>query len=286
MVAGNSETVHVHGEHKSHSLAVPGVVQGSNETKNKNTRKVVRALRTSSSRATDMSPRLDKSSRIDAQFRVQPRAKHTADLLSRSNNRNISNWDSAEAGRYGTARSKSREQWKGSRINSSDSGSDDDDDNEDKDLSSDSIDEAAEASTRESSSTEDESAESDADSTRQTQYDDSEQQSVSSEGVVVYFRPKIKISPEKSSVIKEILRANHPNALVLLETISENSRSTYPSRTMLNRLMNDVFDQKVKEIMIADFNHICSTKDGFQLFCWICDMFGTKVLISPALQLM
>ena len=108
MVAGNSETVHVHGEHKSHSSAVPGVVQGSNETKNKNTRKVVRALRTSSSRATDMSPRLDKSSRIDAQFRVQPRAKHTADLLSRSNNRNISNWDSAEAGRYGTARSKSR----------------------------------------------------------------------------------------------------------------------------------------------------------------------------------
>ena len=114
---------------------------------------------------------------------------------------------------------------------------------------------------------------------------DSEQQSVFSKGIVVYFRLKVKSSSSKRSVIKEILRANHPNALILLEAAPENPRSTYSSRTMLNRLMNDVFDEKVREIIIADFNHICSTKDGFLLFCWICDRFGTKVLISPALQL-
>ncbi|MDR3478660.1 MAG: hypothetical protein P4M14_11590 [Gammaproteobacteria bacterium] len=283
VVEGNSETLHLHGEHNSHSLVVPDVVQGSDGTKNKNTKKVVRAWKTSSSRATDMSARLAKSSRINAQLRVQPLVKRTAGLLSglsRTNNKSISSWDGAEVGRYGMAQTKSHQRSNGSRTISSDSGSDDDD--EDEERSSDS---SEQASTRESSSTEDEAVESDADGTHQVEGDTFEQQNVFNERVVIYFRPKAGVSSEKSSVLKEVFRANHPNALVLLETVTENSRSTYASRTILNRLMNDVFDQRVKEILVADFNHICSTKDGFQLFCWICNCFGTQVLISPALQL-
>ena len=268
-MAGSSEILHSHSELRS---VAPDVVQGSNESlqKKKSTRKLASSLRTADT--------LASSSRINVRAKIG--ARRTSGRLPRSINKRSSNWNSAKADRCSTARSKS------SKELSNDSGFDDND-NEDEDLSSNSPDEASEGSTQESSSTEDESAESDADSIGQPQNDesDSEQQSVFSKGIVVYFRLKVKSSSSKRSVIKEILRANHPNALILLEAAPENPRSTYSSRTMLNRLMNDVFDEKVKEIIIADFNHICTTKDGFQLFCWICDLFGTKVLISPALQL-
>jgi len=157
-------------------------------------------------------------------------------------------------------------------------------DRQNEDLSSKS-DDSDGALMQDESSVVDEGSGSDADSTSQIDTHDLEQDAQRDSKVIIYFRPKAGISSKQSSAIKDILRADYPDAVVLLETATKNSRSTYSSRVSLNRLMNHVLDQTVKEILVADSNHICSTKDGFQLFCWICDFFGTKVLVSPALQL-
>lgn len=102
---------------------------------------------------------------------------------------------------------------------------------------------------------------------------------------VIYFRPRARISHEKRSAITKVLSADYPDASIVLESVNNITKAPYSSRSSLNRLMNRVFDQTVDQILVADSNHICSTKDAFQLFCWVCDTFGTKVLVSPGLQL-
>jgi hypothetical protein len=106
-----------------------------------------------------------------------------------------------------------------------------------------------------------------------------------SKNVIIYFRAQPGLSTGKATKIKEILRADYPHAVVLLEAATKNSRSPYPSRAVFNRLLTRVFDKTVSKILVADSNHICGTKDGFQLFCWVCEYFDAKVLVSPALQI-
>jgi len=101
---------------------------------------------------------------------------------------------------------------------------------------------------------------------------------------IIYFATSSTVTAEKSSTITEMLRADLPNMVVILETAMQKRSAPYSSRKALNRLMTEVFDGNVSEIWVADSAHICNTKDGFQLFSWICGRFGTKVLISPELQ--
>ncbi len=101
---------------------------------------------------------------------------------------------------------------------------------------------------------------------------------------IIYFATSSRVTAEKSSTIKEMLRADLPNTVVILETAMQKRSAPYSNRKALNRLMTEVFDGNVSEIVVADSAHICSTKDGFQLFSWVCGRFGTEVLISPELQ--
>jgi len=101
---------------------------------------------------------------------------------------------------------------------------------------------------------------------------------------VIYFSTSSALTAQQFSKIRKMLRADAPNAKVMLESAKSRRRASYSSRETLSRLMAEVFDGNVSEISVADSTHICSTKDGFQLFSWICGQFGTKVLISPELQ--
>lgn len=115
--------------------------------------------------------------------------------------------------------------------------------------------------------------------------DDADDDVVSNSRTVIYFRPRARISNGKRSSTKTILSADYPDASIVLESASNITKAPYASCDSLNRLMNRVFDQAVDQILVADSNHICSTKDAFQLFCWVCDSFGTKVLVTPGLLL-
>jgi len=103
---------------------------------------------------------------------------------------------------------------------------------------------------------------------------------------VIYFTTNSALTAEQGSKIRTMLRADAPNAIVMLETTKARRRASYSGRETLSRLMAEVFDGNVSEISVADSTHICNTKDGFQLFSWICGLFGTKVLISPELQML
>ena len=102
---------------------------------------------------------------------------------------------------------------------------------------------------------------------------------------VVYYCGGSSLSTEESDSIKEFLQRVANTAYVLLETDVRVKSTPYPGRAALNVLMNWVCDRKVSEILIPDTTHICTTKDGFQLFCWVCQQFGTAILISPSLRL-
>jgi len=105
---------------------------------------------------------------------------------------------------------------------------------------------------------------------------------------VIFFSSSSALTAEQFSKVRKMLRADAPNAnsIVMLETVKARRRASYSSRETLSRLMAEVFAGNVSEISVADSTHICSTKDGFQLFSWICGQFGTKVLISPELQIL
>jgi hypothetical protein len=103
---------------------------------------------------------------------------------------------------------------------------------------------------------------------------------------VIYFSASSALTARQFSKIRKALRTDAPNAKVMLETAKATRRASYSSRETLNHLMDEVFNGNVSEISVADSTHICSTKDGFQLFGWICGQFGTKVLISRELQML
>ncbi len=100
---------------------------------------------------------------------------------------------------------------------------------------------------------------------------------------VVYFRVNTKLSEESLSATKQALQAYLPDAEVMLEILA-NHKIPYSDRKMLNILMSRIVNEEISEVLVADSSHLCSTKDGFSVFSWVCQKLKTKVFILPALQ--
>jgi len=100
---------------------------------------------------------------------------------------------------------------------------------------------------------------------------------------VVYYRVNSRLSEESLSETKQALQAYLPDAEIMLETVT-NSKTPISDRKILNILMSRIVNEEISEVLVADSNHLCSTKDGFNVFSWVCQQLGTKVFILPALQ--
>ena len=101
---------------------------------------------------------------------------------------------------------------------------------------------------------------------------------------VVYFRrANSRLGDETFAELEQNLQAYLPDAKVMLETAT-NLRTAYSDRTVLNNLMSQILNNDIDEVLVADSNHLCNTKDGFNIFSWVCQQFGTKVFILPTLQ--
>lgn len=100
---------------------------------------------------------------------------------------------------------------------------------------------------------------------------------------VIYFRVKSRMSQESLEEIKQALQAYLPDVEVMLETATSLT-VPYPDRESLNTLLSQILNGEISEVLVADSNHVCSTKDGFKLFSWLCQQFDTKLFILPALQ--
>jgi len=100
---------------------------------------------------------------------------------------------------------------------------------------------------------------------------------------VVYFRANSRLAEDTFAELEQNLQAYLPDAKVMLETAT-NLKTAYSDRTVLNSLMSQILNNEVREVLIADSNHLCNTKDGFNVFNWVCQQFGTKVFILPTLQ--
>ncbi len=99
---------------------------------------------------------------------------------------------------------------------------------------------------------------------------------------IVYYRIHPSASTEAAFEAKQQLQAYLPDAVVSLESTS--LKTPYSDREVLNRLLSQIVDGQISEILVADSNHISATKDGFNVFAWICHRLGAKVFILPALQ--
>ncbi len=100
---------------------------------------------------------------------------------------------------------------------------------------------------------------------------------------VVYFRANSALSEESFAETKQALQKYLPDTEILLE-IGTNHKTPYSERRVLNALMSQIVNGEISEVLVADSNHLCSTKDGFSVFNWVCQQFRTKVFILPALQ--
>ncbi len=100
---------------------------------------------------------------------------------------------------------------------------------------------------------------------------------------VVYFRANSRLGEETFAELEQNLQAYLPDAKVMLETAT-NLKTAYSDRTVLNSLMSQILNNEIDEVLVADSNHLCNTKDGFNVFSWVCQQFGTKVFILPTLQ--
>ncbi len=98
----------------------------------------------------------------------------------------------------------------------------------------------------------------------------------------VYFRTHPSITTESASEIKQRLQSYLPDATVLMEFSS--LKTAYLDREVLNTMLSQLVDGEISEILVADSNHICATKDGFNMFALMCHKLGAKVFILPALQ--
>ncbi len=99
---------------------------------------------------------------------------------------------------------------------------------------------------------------------------------------VVYFRTHPSIDTESASEIKQRLQSYLPDATVLMEFSSQ--KTAYLDRKVLNNMLSQLVNGEISEILVADSNHICATKDGFSVFALMCHKLGAKVFILPALQ--
>lgn len=102
---------------------------------------------------------------------------------------------------------------------------------------------------------------------------------------VIYFRTDSALSKKKAETITNLLQFDFPDAIVLLETEVRSNRGPFANRPVFCSLMRKVFEEAVGEIRLEDSTHVCSTKDAFQLFSWICSQFGSQVSIVPSLRM-
>jgi hypothetical protein len=100
---------------------------------------------------------------------------------------------------------------------------------------------------------------------------------------VVYFRANSRLTEEAFAELKQNLQAYLPNTKVMLETVT-NLKTMYSDRKVLSDLMSKIMNGEISEVLVADSNHLCNTKDGFNVFSWVCQQYGTKVFILPTLQ--
>jgi hypothetical protein len=100
---------------------------------------------------------------------------------------------------------------------------------------------------------------------------------------VIYFRLSSSLSPNKTQKLKELLRADYPDAKVIVDV--QRTKTPLLQRTGLEKLLLMIFNRKVTTVFLHGPTQICATKEGFQLFQWICEMHGTTLQIVPSLQL-
>ena len=102
---------------------------------------------------------------------------------------------------------------------------------------------------------------------------------------IIYFRTSSLLSEDKQETIKQFLRADVPDALVLVEVHAPSNKTSLSDRPVLNDLMQRVFQGLVSKVLLESSAHVCNTKDAFQLFSWVCGQFGASVTVDLSLRL-
>jgi hypothetical protein len=128
--------------------------------------------------------------------------------------------------------------------------------------------------------------ESDDNSVSSTEVDQEKQRSTAlKRHKIIYFRTSSPVSKDKIETVKQFLRADVPDALVLVEAHVSSNRTPLFDRPVFNSLMAKVFQGSVSEVLLESSTHVCNTKDAFHLFSWVCSQFETLVSVVPSLRL-
>lgn len=101
---------------------------------------------------------------------------------------------------------------------------------------------------------------------------------------VIYFRMFSTMTPGKAHRLKAFLRADYPDAKVILD-VHPTKSCAFQQRIGLNRLLQMIMKKEIEHVLVANSTQICNTKEAFQLFEWISSLSNVEVHVVPSLEL-
>ena len=98
----------------------------------------------------------------------------------------------------------------------------------------------------------------------------------------IYLRISHATSASVQRKLLRRLRADYPGALVVLD--DDQRKTSFAKRTAFGLLWQWIQDGRVDCLWIPRLSHICKLKETFQLFEWMCQQHGVRILLQPALE--
>jgi hypothetical protein len=99
----------------------------------------------------------------------------------------------------------------------------------------------------------------------------------------IYLRISHAASTDAQRKLLRKLKAEYPGALIVLD--DSQVKTSFAERTAFALLWQSIQDGRIDCLWISRLNHICKSKETFQLFEWMCQRHGVRILLQPALEL-
>ena len=99
----------------------------------------------------------------------------------------------------------------------------------------------------------------------------------------IYVRIPAATNKDTRRNLTRMLRNKYVGAMIFLD--DSQSKTPCQDRDALALLWQHIEDRRIECLLIPRMNHICKSKEAFQLFEWICNIHDARIRILPALEL-
>lgn len=99
----------------------------------------------------------------------------------------------------------------------------------------------------------------------------------------IYVRIPAATSKTVRRNLTRVLRDEYVGAMIFQD--NSQTKTLFEDRDALTLLWQHIEDRRIDCLLIPHINHICKSKDAFQLFVWMCDVHDVRICIIPGLLL-